>query len=123
MVYSYYCVDCGRKLEGGNIVFNLSSMLGLQEDPLTLFVSWKDLCSYARNSGITQFESKKTQCIKITLKDVMDLCAEKAENPSVKEKILNMEPDEIWEGKFILDLEISGQNESVAQRERKHGSR
>ena len=119
MVYSYYCVDCGRKLEGGNIVFNLSSMLGLQEDPLTLFVSWKDLCSYARNSGITQFESKKTQYIKITLKDVMDLCAEKAENPSVKEKILNMEPDEIWEGKFILDLEISGQNESVAQREAK----
>lgn len=140
MIYSYYCVDCGRKLDGGNIAFNLSRMLGLERkmetqstadgvkqsvylkdnfnDPFTLYISGKDLYSYARNSGIIQLENKKTVRIKITLRDVMELFAEKARDKNIQEEILNMGMNDIGDGKFVLDLSgSSGQNEAALQKE------
>lgn len=138
MSYSYFCVDCGSKHQGQDVVFSLSRMLGLERrknsqstsdiihqsvdfnDPLMLYVSWKTLCSYARASGIMYLEDKKAARIRITLKDLMELYAENGETDDVRNKIRGMGIKDTLDAKFIMDLERgSGQNEAVIQQEAK----
>lgn len=122
MIYSYYCVDCGRKLDGGNITFNLSRMLGLAreergqgeaggarksenfDDPLTLYATWQELEKYIVKSHAAVPENGNARVVRVTLQDVMEMFAQKAKNQDVKQKIQELNITDIWKGKFVDEL-------------------
>lgn len=73
MIYDYYCTNCGHKMEGKNILFDLAQMLDIhsENDAAAIFIPFSpwDLKNKADEMKI-QLNGK--QRLQITLKDILE---------------------------------------------------
>ena len=83
MIYDYYCVDCGRKIHGEDIYFDLAQLLemdlskadqGKADDRMAL-ISADQLKALAQRCG-EQLQEQVTVKLRITLKEMLDSMAE-----------------------------------------------
>lgn len=77
-MYDYYCVDCGKKLGGEDICFNLAKMLGLQGiQPKLTMVTFAELDALAgKEIDLYAYQPRKQpngQRIAITLKQFLKI--------------------------------------------------
>ena len=71
-MYDYYCVDCGKKLGGEEICFNLAGMLGLEGiRPKLALVTFAELDALA-GKDVSLYQPKR-QRIAVTLKDFLKI--------------------------------------------------
>ena len=71
-MYDYYCVDCGKKLGGEEICFNLAGMLGLEGiRPKLALVTFAELDALAGKD--TDLYQPKRHRIAVTLKDFLKI--------------------------------------------------
>ena len=78
MIYDYYCVDCGRKIHGNDIYFDLAQFLemdlGKTEDRMAL-ISAGQLKELAIRCG-ERLQEQVPVKLKVTLKEMLDIMAE-----------------------------------------------
>ena len=83
MIYDYYCVDCGRKIHGSDIHFDLAQLLEMdlskgdqsKTDDRMALISAEQLKALARRCG-EHLQEQVTVKLRITLKEMLDFMAE-----------------------------------------------
>ncbi len=115
MIYDYYCVDCGRKIPGNAIQFDLAQFLEMDvgnssEERIALISSsqLKEIASACRE----RLQEQSTVKLKVTLKQMLDIMVEF----SKKKKYVqgSIETDNYINLQEILEAVFAGASASQA---------
>ena len=79
MIYDYYCVDCGRKIKGERIAFDLAQLLemnlGKSSESRMALISAQKLQEIAQKCG-KHLEDQVAVKLEVSLKEMLDIMAE-----------------------------------------------
>lgn len=91
MIYDYYCTNCGHKMQGNNILFDLAQMLDIHSevDTSSIFIPFSpwDLKNKAEEMKI---ELKGKIRLEITLKDILEYMSRDLEREIDREAMREM---------------------------------
>ena len=119
MIYDYYCVDCGNKLEGTQISFDLGQFLGLSTfsgsesaRSKATRITAEQLKTLARNSGTELKHGQKVE-ITLTLRGFLDIIGQNSKDPGLRELIrtITYERESLIE--VIKEMIDTGENPEV----------
>lgn len=101
MIYDYYCTNCGNKLYGTDIVFNLAQILDLGSERFIKF-SPIDLREVAERNNQPLVNGKKIR-LKITLFDLLGYIGQDLDTLN-QEAMQELSYDEFAEGEAMVNL-------------------
>ena len=101
MIYDYYCTNCGNKLYGTDIVFNLAQILDLGSERFIKF-SPIDLREVAERNNQPLVNGRKIR-LKITLFDLLGYIGQDLDTLN-QEAMQELSYDEFAAGEAMVDL-------------------
>lgn len=113
MIYDYYCMNCGHKLAGNNILFDLAQMLDLhsETDASALFIPFnpEDLKNKAKEMNVS---SEGKICLEITLKDILEYMSRDldrgVERETIRKMVITSSNMEEWKDPQLITICIAG---------------
>lgn len=121
MIYEYRCVDCGHKMQGEEICFDLAELLGIRTKeneksiPKTLtLISAENLKKMAERCN-AKLEHKTRVKIEITLKDFLCILSEKIEIASDRQSLANCEYDQDAMSKVFTSIWPNKESQAVVK--------
>lgn len=106
MIYDYYCTNCGHKLEGKEIVFDLAQILDLNSgsgENLFIKFSTEDLMELAERNGEVLEDGKKTR-LRLSLFDLLGYIAQDFTNSLDQEAMQSLTYEEFEQVTAISNL-------------------
>ena len=118
MIYDYYCTNCGHRMKGREIAFDLAQTLDLQSgegDGMNVFIKFSsdDLRELAKQNGVSVENEKKVR-LEISLADLLNYISQDFKFKE-REEFVNLTYDEFVEGTMLTNLLFSGKASDSSQ--------